>query len=131
MSYSTRNISPKRQINEGLAELVDESAEHDAAMAAEASALDVAEAEMRSKAINDIVMGVNPEFGTHMNLTEWEYMLDAVQATPEQRRLFEETRQLQRAAENDSTLTLSDLLGEEDDLNYDRYPEGDYNPGRP
>ncbi len=131
MSYSTRNISPKRQINEGLAELVDESAEHDAAMAAEALALDVEEAEMRSKAINDIVMGVNPEFGTHMNLTEWEYMLDAVQATPEQRRLFEETRQLQRAAENDSTLTLSDLLGEEDDLDYDRYQEGDYNPGRP
>lgn len=117
MSYSARNISSQRQINEGWAEIVEESSELQATIDAEEAAHESDWADEKANAIRNIVTGTNPEFGTEMSMQEWGDMLNAIQATPEQRKLYEEAQRLQSHGDADSSLDLIDLMG------------GDFHPG--
>ena len=112
------NVSDQADINEGLAEMSQESLEREKQAADFVAALDAVDAEMQAKAIEEIVNGIVWFSGKQMSLTEWAEALDGIEATTEQRKQYEEAR---RDHESCCPEFMDDY-----DMDYDRYPEDGY-----
>lgn len=118
MGYRDR-VSNQTDINEGLLEISQESLEQEELAAEFVAALDEADAEMHAKAIEDIVSGVEWFSRKQMTLPQWAEALEGIEATPEQRREYEEAKQEEESSRHEFIEDYADDL--------DRYPEGDYN----
>lgn len=119
MTYRDKVISAQADIDEGQLETSQESLERERMAADFTAALDEADAEMRSRAVEDIIQGIDWSNGEQMPLTQWAEALDDIGATPQQRLPYEQARQ------DEETSRQEFIEDHYDDL--DRYPEGDYN----
>jgi hypothetical protein len=97
MTYRDKVVSTRDDIHEGQSKISEESQEREAELAAIAAAKRADGAIISAQITYDTIHGVNWMTREKMNLREWSDSLDIIEATPEQRQLFEEAKAKVRA----------------------------------